>query len=47
MTLTIILILFAAGFTLAGGYIGYYTGYDRAWLEAIKFAEEETKCRTE
>lgn len=43
MVLTIILMLFALGFALVGGYIGYYNGYDRAWLDAIEFAEEEVK----
>ena len=38
-------IVFAIGvlvtFTIIGGFIGYFQGYDKAWDEAISCAEEE------
>ena len=35
--------LVIACFTLTAGYISYWQGYDRAWLEAFTILEEEIK----
>ena len=37
--ITILLVL--TFFGIVGGFIGYWTGYDKAWLEAVEFVEEE------
>ena len=42
-----IAVLFTAAVAVIGGFFGYCRGYDKAWEEAIKCVEEETKCLTE
>lgn len=32
-------------FTIVGGFIGYFHGYDKAWDEAISCAEEVTNAQ--